>query len=289
MAEENSGDSTTEKVWQTPHEVDSADETRNFRKIIFTNAPKIRRKSHNKRSVRRTCEELVASFYPETEVSYEALRLKLITSFDRCDKKTVLAYLGRLETRQKETIEHTVNYLKSGVITNKQHTFIHKYPAKKGYLEVFGFAALHTDSKTGKLWFRLFHYEQKKIDSPLRIPPHESSALKESDNEFKVALAEAKRQIRQSCPNKNSLSVNSVREGSVAESPVLQANVNDETRDGDRERAIEGERKFEVGESIPDVNNKVDIDLSKSSESNLSVEEKRLFRALDSSCREASH
>ena len=259
----------------------STEEHRLYNKV-FDNQPKIKKKPYRKRSIRKTCEELVNSFYPETEVSYEALRLKLIASFDRCSHPTILSYLGRTETRQKQTIDHTVNYLKSGKTTEKKHTFIHRYPAKKGYLEVFGLATLHTDSKLGKTWFRLFHTKQVKLDSPLRNPPSESFALKESDAEFKEALAYAKQQVSAKCPNKNFSLVNSVSVG-VDKKPVLQDNVNTSTSDGDRERVVKTKKIFKVSESNPENNNKTPV----LSESNLSPEERRLFRALDSSCREA--
>jgi len=118
---------------------------------------------------------------PETLVSYNALKMRLITQFDRCDRKTILAYLGRPKTRQTETIDHTVTYSKSGTTTNKVHTFIHKLPPKKGYVEIYGLAALQTDFetvllsdfKTGKVMFKLFHTRQTElpeVQSPLETP-----------------------------------------------------------------------------------------------------------------------
>jgi len=260
----------------------STEEHRLYNKV-FDNQPKIKKKPYRKRSIRKTCEELVNSFYPETEVSYEALRLKLIASFDRCSHPTILSYLGRLETRHKQTIDHTVNYLKSGKTTEKKHTFIHRYPAKKGYLEIFGLAILQNNSKTGKTWFRLFHTEQTKIDSPLRNPPSESFALKESDAEFKEALAYAKQQVSAKCPNKNFSLLNSDCVG-IDKKPVLQANVNTSTSDGDRERAVKTKKIFKVSESNRKINNKSAF----LSESKLSDEELRLFRVLDRSVRGAS-
>ena len=265
------------------------EERRNFQKIIFDSQPKIRKKQYKKRSVRRTCEELVASFYPEIKVSYEAMKMQLISKFDRCNRGTILAYLGRPKTRQKETVDHTVQYAKSGTTINKTHTFIHRLPAKKGYVELFGLASLCSNHKTGKIVFRLFHQRQtelnEKIISPLTNPPHESSALKESDVEFKEALAYAKRQNLRSCPNKNYLSVNSVGVGSIGGSdknPVLKGNVR--VRDGDRERAIKREIKFKVSESNREINNKTAF----LSESKLSAEEKLLFSAYDRVIKEGS-
>jgi len=160
-----------------------------FSQTSFTSTPKIRRRHTGNRSVHETAKALVDSWYPETEVSYNAMKMRLMTQFDRCDRKTILAYLGRPKTRQKETIDHTVTYPKSGAVTNKVHTFIHKFPAKKGYLELFGLAALQTDFKTvlpndfktEKVMFKLFHTRQtilNEANSPLRIPPNDSFAIK---------------------------------------------------------------------------------------------------------------
>ena len=256
---ENSRDSTQKQSEVLNPKSFSEKEKTLYQKVF---SPNIKRKPYNTRSTRKTCEEVVNDFYPETEVSYEALRMKLITSYGRCSRPTILSYLGRPETRQKNTVEHTVNYLKSGATTNKQHIFINKYPAKRGYLEIFGLAALHTDRKPGKIWFRLFHTEQTKIDS-VPLPPQRES-LKESDTgvsaEFKEALKYAKQQI---ATKQNFSLVNSV---SVAndKKPVLQANVNTSVRDGDRERVVNTKKIFEV------------------SGSNLSKEEKRLFSLYDS-------
>jgi hypothetical protein len=217
---------------------------------------------------------LVASFYPETKVSYDAMKMKLITTFGRCSRPTILAYLGRPETRQKETVSHLVQYSKSGTTTNKTHTFVHKLPKRRGYVELFGLASLHQDFRTGKVWFRLFHTEQTKIDSPspLTNPQHESCPQKETmyevDEEFNEALAYAKHQVSEKLTTKNFSFLNSGSVG-VNEKSVLQVK-RDVGRDRERERDIKQRKKIEV------------------SESKLSDEEKLLFSALDRSCREAS-
>ena len=209
-----------------------------YRKVF---SPKIKRKPYKNRSVRKTCEELVASFYPETEVSYEAMKMKLTCKFERCSRPTILAYLGRPETRQTEKVRHTIE---SGTTTRtKDHTFLHVLPEKMGHIEKFGLAILCKDNKKGKVYFRLFHPRQTAIDeefSPPQTPPHESFALNESScevsAEFKEALAYAQRNPVEIPTKKNFSLLNSSSEG-VKEKPVLQANPKvDETRDGDRER-----------------------------------------------------
>ena len=249
--------------------VSEAEERRLFKKVF---QPKIKRKPYKKRSIRKTCEELVKSFYPETEVTYEAMKMKLISQFDRCSRPTVLSYLGRIETRQIETVYHDIET--AGNKRTKNHTFTHRLPAKKGFVEIFGYATLLTDQINGKTWYKLHHTEQTKIDSPIppRSPPHESFAQEESGSEvieeFKAALEYAKRPESQKSSIKNFSLLNSgVKD--VEENTGLQCNPEGET-DGDRERAYKKRKKFEV------------------SESNLSDEESRLFRVYDSSVREAS-
>lgn len=133
----------------------------------FTTKPSIRRKKTGHSLVRRIAQELVESWYPETIVAYEAMDRRLLTQFERCDKKTRLAYLGRPATRQVERIEQQVRYRKTGTITHKDHTFTHRLPAKKGYLEIFGLTTLFTD-RDGKAWFRLHHTIQETL---ARQPP----------------------------------------------------------------------------------------------------------------------
>lgn len=148
-------------------------ERNQLHKVTFTSAPKIRRKKTWNRSVRNVCEELVNSFFPTTVVPYNAMKMRLMKRFNRCDRKTVLAYLGRPKKRQVEKIEQVVQYQNSGATTVKNHTFTKKLPAKKGYLEIYELAELHYEPKTGEVWFKLNHTFQSTLPPP-STPHHES-------------------------------------------------------------------------------------------------------------------
>jgi len=261
------------------------EETRNFQKITFTNAPKIKKKPYKKRSVRKTCEELVASFYPDTEALYGVMKRRLVQKFDRCNRRTILAYLGRPATTQVQKINHDI--IQRSGNRAKEHRFTRRLPAKKGYLELFGLASLMNNRLQGKTWFKLHHTRQtilNEVDSPLRIPPSESFALKEVSKEqleFKAALAYAKKHETKFGSNKNYLPVIPSK-GDGDETPVLQ--VKDSiVRDGDERESYTRDIKFKVSESNREINNKTPI----SSESELSEHEKRVL-GLGSSCKEAS-
>ena len=223
---ENTLDSTQKKGKPENYKTISPQEERQLFQKVFQ--PKIKRKPYNKRSIPKTAKALVESFYPETEVSYDALKYRLMTKFGRCSRQTILSYLGRPETRQKETVDHLVTYRKSGTVTNKSHTFIHKLPEKKGYIEIFGYASLF--EKRNKCYFRLFHTRQTDLHEefvPPQTPPHESYAQEESVNiqdlseeEFVRQFSEAKLSL---VTSKNFLSVNS-RLACNTKKPVLQTN-----------------------------------------------------------------
>lgn len=137
---------------------------------VFTTTPRLKRKKTGHKTVRKICHALADHWYPETVVSYEAMDRLLITEFQRCDRKTRLAYLGRPKKIQIEKVQHTVRYQKSGTTVQKSHTFTHNLPELKGYLDIFGLASLFTDKK-GKAWFRLYHKKQETLippESPLQ-------------------------------------------------------------------------------------------------------------------------
>jgi len=198
----------------------------------FTTEPKTRRTKRGNRSIRRTVEELVDSWYPETQVNYEAMRLRLITRFERCSRQTVLAYLGRPKTIQVEHIEQNVRYLKSGTQTLKEHTFKHRLPAKKGYLELFGLATLQSDPRTRRVWFRLHHQKQTRLIPPETPLPE----ITEEVSRYGVTK------------DKNFLSVDSVPEPTVERhaNGVFEENIAEKER---RERLL-SERKKRRDEHI---------------------------------------
>lgn len=165
-----------------------AQEREQFHKITFTSNPKIRRKKQRNRSVRNTCEALVESFFPATEVNYNAVKNRLIRQFDRCDRKTILSYLGRPPKRQVEKIDHMIQYQTSGVTTMKTHTFTHKLPAKKGYLELFELAELRWNDLSGECYFHLKHALQTELLPPASPQPE---SLEESAQQKTVYSSKA--------------------------------------------------------------------------------------------------
>ena len=205
-------------------------EERNFQKITFTNAPKIKKKPYKKRSVRQVCEDFYDHFKDEKTVLYDVARRWLIQEKTRCSRQTILAYLGRPKTRQVDKVDDHV-LLDGGGSKLIPHEYIRNLPKKTGYLELYGLASLMTDRVKGKTWFLLHHTKQTEIpifSSPLTNPQNESCALKESDAEFKDALAYAK---RQNTSNKNILSCNSPNEIDTKKT-VSQSNSNG-GRDGE--------------------------------------------------------
>jgi hypothetical protein len=87
--------------------------------------------------VRRRCERLVALQWPAREVSYEKLRLDMITKLGLADRLTILKYLGRPQIIRRNRISQEVRYLKSGTVVPKEHRFTQFLEKKKGYIEIF--------------------------------------------------------------------------------------------------------------------------------------------------------
>lgn len=139
----------------------------------FTTSPKTRRRRNKTNVCRQRAEEIVSSFYPETEVSYTAIRMKMMTRFGLCSDKTVLSYLGRPKAITTKTMRQTVRYEKTGAIVPKSHTFRTVLPEVKGYLEIFGLAT--PIKKDGRLWFRLHHTFQRELSSDSCVPFNQES------------------------------------------------------------------------------------------------------------------
>ena len=259
---ENTKDSTPEQGEVLNPKRFSQEEKQLYQKVF---SPNIKRKPYRRGAIRRISKQLIDSFFPATKVSYAAMERRLLTQFDRGNRGTVLAYLGRPQYRQVHKLEHTVES-QSGSKA-KSHTFTRKMKRIVGYVEKFGFATLYDDKLKGETYFVLHHTEQTKIDSPLRLPPTETLKELSQEEDWLASLEYAKEQENQNATLKKYLSRNSPH-GQVSKKPVLQANTN--VYDGEERESYTREIYFEVGES------------------NLSVEERRLFRVYDASVREAS-
>ena len=256
---ENTKDSTPEQGEVLNPKRFSQEEKQLYQKVF---SPNIKRKPYRRGAIRRISKQLIDSFFPATKVSYAAMERRLLTQFDRGNRGTVLAYLGRPQYRQVHKLEHTVES-QSGSKA-KSHTFTRKMKRIVGYVEKFGFATLYDDKLKGETYFVLHHTEQTTIDLvPLVLPPTET--LKESA--LMEALAFAKDEQNQKATMKKYLSRNRATEDDC-ENTVLRCTTN--TNDGEERETYTREINFEV------------------SESNLTEEEATLFRLYDSSVKEAS-
>jgi len=113
--------------------------------------------------VQERCERLVVLQFPAREVSYDKLRMDLMTKLGLADRLTVLKYLGRPKIVRSNRISQEVRYLKSGTIVPKEHRFTQLLERKKGYIEIFGYAEMFL--KNGKPYFRLFY--ENLVNKPL--------------------------------------------------------------------------------------------------------------------------
>lgn len=100
------------------------------------------------------------SFYPTTDVHYNAAKQRMATLLGIVDDQSVLAYLGRPETVAKNRVSQTVRY-HSGAVVNKNHTFIRRLPAKKGYIEIFGLGHVYFKNDEWRIHWN--HSEQSTL------------------------------------------------------------------------------------------------------------------------------
>ena len=100
---------------------------------------------HKMKTVRIRSLVLQESFYPTADVSYAAVKTRMVTLLGIVDCKSVLAYLGRPKYEQKSMMNQTVTYLKSGTVVPKKHSFRRKIAAKRGYIDVFGLGYVYAD------------------------------------------------------------------------------------------------------------------------------------------------
>lgn len=113
---------------------------------------------HKLKTVRTRACALQESFYPTLEVPYAAVKKRMASLLGIVDRISVLSYLGRLEYRQKSTMEQTVTYRKSGTVVPKSHSFQRRIKGKKGYIELFDLGYLFI--KNGE-WF--VHWNHKGL------------------------------------------------------------------------------------------------------------------------------
>jgi len=251
---ENTQDSTQKQDEVLNPKRFSEEEKQLYQKAFSLN---IKRKPYKRGAIRNVSKRLIDSFYPTTKVSYAAMERRLLTQFDRGNRQTVLAYLGRPAYRQIQKMEHTIETQNGS--RAKSHTFTRKMKEIVGYVQKLGYATLYDDRLKGETYFILHHKEQVSLDNlvPLALPPTETfeeSALRE-------ALAFAKCEANQKSTLKKYLSCNRAAKN-VSKKAALQSNTN--TNDGEERETYTREINFEM------------------SESNLLEEEKRLFGLYDS-------
>lgn len=165
---------STQKQGETLNPKRFSEEEKRLYQNVFS--PKIKRtpKPYKKRSVHKVCEDFYEHFKNEKEIPYDVAKRWLIQEKERCSRQTILAYLGRPFTRQVNKVDDNV-LLQGGGSRIVPHEYVRNLPKKTGYIELFGFAFLFTDSLTGKTWFKNHRVEQAKIDSPLQPPKTRAS------------------------------------------------------------------------------------------------------------------
>jgi len=127
----------------------------------FTTEPKIRRVFwHKQQTVKTRATVLQESFYPATDVHYNAVRQRMASLLGIVDDQSILAYLGRPETVTRNQVSQMVRY-RSGAVVNKDHTFILKLRAKQGYIELFDLG--HAYVKNNEWWIHWNHTEQTTL------------------------------------------------------------------------------------------------------------------------------
>jgi len=127
----------------------------------FTTEPKIRRVVwHRQLTVRTRATVLQESFYPTAHVPYNAVKQRMAALLGVVDDQSVLAYLGRPNTILRNDVKQTIRYY-SGATVNKDHTFIRRLPAKKGYIEVFGLGYVYV--KDNEWWIHWNHNVQSEL------------------------------------------------------------------------------------------------------------------------------
>jgi len=141
----------------------------------FSTSPKLRRLIlHKQQAVRNRAYALQESFYPHTEVTYAAVKKRMALLLGICDKKSVIAYLGRPRYETVQEISHTKKYQNSGKTIPLTHTLRRTLLGKLGYIDIFDLGSVY--SVKGE-WF--IHWNHKKQltlpESSPQAPPSTSS------------------------------------------------------------------------------------------------------------------
>jgi len=190
---------------------------------VFTTAPKTKRRKNRRNIIRERCEDLIMLQFPAREVSYQKLKMDMITKLGLCDRTTIIAYLGRPQTKVMHRVDQEVRYARSGTRVFKIHMFSETVKAKKGFLEIFGLATMI--QKNNRTYFKIhyensnrkYHYTEELISPPL--PP--SQMFNEGDGGI--------------VPKKNSLSP--IITGSTTKNGTVQTPLESETEE------LKGEEK----------------------------------------------
>lgn len=157
----------------------------------FTTEPKLRRLTwHKQQSVKNRACALQESFYPTTQVSYAAVKKRMASLLGIVDRASVLAYLGRPAYQKRQRLDQEVIYRRSGTIVNKTHTFIHRLPEKKGYIELFGLGYCYSVKDE---WFIHWnHTTQETLPTQLH---NESSIQKGSIENISLTKIQSQTQV----------------------------------------------------------------------------------------------
>lgn len=160
----------------------------------FTTEPKLRRVFwHKQQTVKTRATVLQESFYPAAEVRYDAVRRRMATLLGIVDDQSILAYLGRPETVTRNRVSQMVRY-RSGAVVNKDHTFIQRLPAKKGYIEVFGLGYVYIEN--GEWWIHWNHNEQTTLPVSYQGEENGGKVSKEDISLPKIEKTESSREAR---------------------------------------------------------------------------------------------
>jgi hypothetical protein len=176
----------------------------------FTTEPKLRKITwHKLRTVRTRACALQESFYPTTDIPYNAAKTRLITLLGICDRMSILAYLGRPEHRTEQVMDHTKKYNNSGKTIPITHYFRRKLPAKKGYIELFNLGYVY--EKDGEWWIH-WNHDIPVVNEVFRRSQTESEEGGVSKVDFSLSYNTSKGNTKGTLSNQCELDSSRVRE-----------------------------------------------------------------------------